>query len=312
MRLDLGYGDSAAHLAAEEYLLGPGASCAPEPGFPVVTQSAALPPDAVCTLLYESRPAVVIGSGQITHAEANDAANTRGVPVVRRISGGGAVYHGPGCLCFARILPCPDPKTLSLADCLAPVLAALRSLGVPAQTSHRHDILLSGKKLGGTAARLGRDRVLFHGTLLFDADLDALRAVLGPESRYLFGKGVASVPSPVTSLRESGAPFARLADFRAALLDALAPGEETLVFSGNAREERKLLAEKYASWEWNAGRNPDCRMALPLSDGTAAVLSLHRDRIVRCEHENDALCKALLGLPYRPDALEEAAARFSR
>ena len=228
--------DAAVNLATEQWL-----------------QEQALPP---VFFLYQNAPAVIVGKYQNVYAETDPAALRRDhVPVFRRCSGGGAVYHDAGNfnLCFVETLP---PGTdLSHDRYVQPLVQALRALGIPADKQRSCDIGVGGDKVSGSAQCVHAGRTLHHCTLLFDTDLAALE-------RYLRGNGglvsraVASVRSPVTDLcryyrggREQ---------FEADLLRALFPqGMQPLDLTAEQTEQiRRLAQEKYRTWAWNYAAGP--------------------------------------------------------
>ncbi len=169
--------------------------------------------------LYVNGPSVIVGRNQCPEAEADTGfCRAHGIPVLRRISGGGTVYHDPGNVNFSFLLNRGEVSVLD-GDFLTPVVRALASFGLSVEVGSRRELLLEGRKISGTAAHVTRDRQLFHGTLLYDTDLAMLRRVLrGDASRR--GRRVASVSSPVTNIADhlperwtTGEFLRRLADF---------------------------------------------------------------------------------------------------
>lgn len=163
-------------------------------------------------LLYINSPCVVVGRNQQPEAEADVEWCARaGVPVLQRVTGGGTVWHDEGNVNFAFI------ETVGRASALddkpfGPVISALHEMGVEAVAGGRGELLVADKKISGTASCVVKGRRLFHGTLLFDADLDAMRRALdgNPEKR---GRKVASVPSPVANLKPLLGRFDTAAEF---------------------------------------------------------------------------------------------------
>ncbi len=154
----------------------------------------------VC-MLWQNEPTVVIGKNQNAFAEVDlDALHADGVHLARRITGGGAVYHDLGNVNFSFLSAQSAQTGLDFAKFTAPILAALRSLGVDAELSGRNDLLLDGQKFSGNAQYSAGGRTLHHGTLLFDSDLTALSRYLRPDEEKLKGKGIKSVRSRVTNL----------------------------------------------------------------------------------------------------------------
>ncbi len=152
-------------------------------------------------LLYVNSPSVIVGRHQEPAAEADlDFCTRHNISVLRRVSGGGTVYHDHGNINYSFIVNRTATAPLD-RDFLAPVLAMLRSLGLNAVQGRRNDITVEGLKISGTASHLTRQRHLFHGTLLYDTDLTALESALKGDSS-LHGNRIASVPSPVANIRQ--------------------------------------------------------------------------------------------------------------
>lgn len=153
-------------------------------------------------MLWQNEPTVVIGKNQNAHAEIDmELARARGVHVVRRITGGGAVYHDLGNVNYSILSPSKGKDGIDFSYFTAPMIAALESLGVHAELSGRNDLTVDGKKVSGSAQHAEGDRVLHHGTLLFDSDLEALTAVLRVDEEKLRARAIRSVRSRVTNLR---------------------------------------------------------------------------------------------------------------
>ncbi len=153
-------------------------------------------------LLYINAPCVVVGRNQEAGAEANpEWCAARGIPVLRRISGGGAVWHDEGNVNWAFV-SAVDPAD-GVADNKAPLetmIAALRGMGIDAVAGKRGEILVDGMKVSGTAACVRQGRRLFHGTMLWDSDLASMERALAGDPT-LRGRRIASIPSPVANLR---------------------------------------------------------------------------------------------------------------
>ena len=150
-------------------------------------------------LFYINRPSVIVGRNQRIEAEVDtDYCLRHGIEIVRRLSGGGTVYHDYGNINYAFIVD-KDERPVLDRDFATPIIDALRPLGVEAVSGERKELLVGGYKISGTASHVARTRILFHGTLLHRTDLGALdRALRGDVSKR--GRKVASVPSPVMNL----------------------------------------------------------------------------------------------------------------
>ncbi|MDR0840292.1 MAG: lipoate--protein ligase [Christensenellaceae bacterium] len=255
-------------------------------------------------LFYRNAPAVVVGAYQNTHQETDAALlERRGIRLARRISGGGAVYHDLGNVCFAFIFPGQKIERLEIGAHLKPLVRALKQLGIPVQISPRNDILLNGFKISGTASRIHKDRLLLHGTLLYDADLKGLAGALGPERWLKHAKGVASVRSSVCNIRPQH-DFGDAQAFMRRLIAALDDKEPAVLPQEIIEKAHALAQSKYAAWSWKFGRNPRCSIALPVSfpDGTRDLVWL------ALEHETIQSVSAtrlqyLTGEPFKYDMI---------
>lgn len=154
-------------------------------------------------LLYVNRPAVVLGCNQVWMREVDrELCKSSGVELLRRITGGGTVYHDQGNLNYSFIRNKSGAGAGITADFLLPVVQVLGEMGVEAVVGKRKDLWLpSGFKISGTAAHLKGDRQIQHGTLLYDANVDLLDRVLQSPHKDVEAKGIASVPSPVKNIR---------------------------------------------------------------------------------------------------------------
>ena len=206
--------------------------------------------------LWRNAPSVIIGFNQDARAEVNlDFLQEKGILLARRVTGGGAVYHDLQNLNYSFIRPLPPSDRIDEHPAEVLMIAdALRSFGVDAQVSGRNDIFVDGHKISGYARRVWRDRELIHGTLMWDVDLDTLtRALDTPESK-LHRKGVASVRSRVTNLKDLLPRFSTVLELRDALYKALgSPGATTLT-EAQLAEVRAIRDSKFASPDWIYGR----------------------------------------------------------
>jgi len=155
--------------------------------------------------LYVNEPSVIIGSNQVIRNEVNlNFCAENNIRVVRRMSGGGAVYHDLGNLNYCFITNKTEGKSLLSADFLLPVVETLKLLNVPVEIGKRKDLWLQGGfKVSGTASHVSKNRELHHGTLLYDTDLDKLQKSLTVEDKDESLKGIVSVPSVVKNLKNS-------------------------------------------------------------------------------------------------------------
>ena len=204
--------------------------------------------------LWQNAPAVIIGLNQSAYAEVNlPYLESHGIVLARRVTGGGAVYHDLGNLNYSIAGP-----ALEVEQCYDVMADALRRLGLPAQRTGRNDILVDGRKCSGWAKRLSKDRMMIHGTLMWDVDLDVLTEALKTPGSKVTAKGIASVRSRVANLKDYLPQFPTLDAFRSALQEILADGDGEYSLTAAQREALDRSArEKFGTWEWNFGHSPE-------------------------------------------------------
>ncbi len=253
-------------------------------------------------MLWQNEPAVVVGRFQNTLEEINQAfIDAHGIPLARRISGGGAVYHDLGNVCFSFILRDVTPGTMDASKYIQPVANALCKLGLAVQATKRHDLTIDGKKFSGNAMALHKNRLLFHGTLLFDTDLDRLAQVLKPASDAIESKGIKSVRSKVTNLRSFAPAGMDVAQFKQTLEGLFLEGQQQKEYLPNSEDQaeiQKLVDGKFRSWDWIFGRNPAARVrSICRCGGGELELSLELDKgwLAACHIQSEAFELADIG-----------------
>jgi lipoate-protein ligase A len=211
-------------------------------------------------MLWQNHNAIIVGKHQNTLEEINAAfVKEKGIRVVRRLSGGGAVYHDLGNLNFTFITDADKQGGIDFAVFCEPIRNALLSLGVPVEISGRNDMTVDGKKFSGNAQYIKEGRVMHHGTILYDSDMGVLSQALKPGVDKIESRGVKSVQSRVTNIRPYMKTDMNVACFWAALKDfmvsAFDMGELTLGLGQNAAVE-ELKGRVYSQWSWNYGNSP--------------------------------------------------------
>nr|WP_325258881.1 lipoate--protein ligase [uncultured Oscillibacter sp.] len=214
-------------------------------------------------LLWQNDNTIVIGQNQNAEAEINRAfVSAHGIHVVRRSTGGGAVYHDLGNLNYSFITDAENAEQIAIQRFTEPVVQALKGLGLAAEASGRNDILVNGRKVSGTAQRWREGRILHHGTLLFDSDPDMVAGALNVDPEKFRSKGTKSVRSRIGNIRPCLERDMTLPEFWAYLKTALTGSG--LIPARLLPEELEgveaLKREKYDDWEWNFGRSPKYNM----------------------------------------------------
>jgi lipoate-protein ligase A len=212
--------------------------------------------------LYVHRPSVIVGKHQNTLEEVDKAyVESHGIVVARRLSGGGAVYHDAGNVNFSFVQRAKADEVSDFRKYTAPVIESLAGLGIEAMLSGRNDILIKDQKISGNAQCHRNNRLLSHGTLLYDADMSHLTKALNVDSLKIESKGVKSVRSRVTNIIEHmEKPMTALA-FKDYLQNDLIDRLGAEVWELPEEVLQWVEAEavtRFADWSWNWGESPAC------------------------------------------------------
>lgn len=224
----------------------------------------AMPKDDEYFMLWQNKNAIVVGKYQNTMQEINaEYVKEHDIAVVRRLSGGGAMYQDMGNLNFTFVVDQNADKSLDFDVFIRPVVKALGQMGVTAEQSSRNDIVIDGKKFSGNSQYNKGGRTMHHGTLLFGADLSVVGHALRPKADKIQSKGVQSVRSRVTNIRDALPRPLRLDEFKTILLAQMFEAnklEPYILSEEDLRAVQALRDEKYATWDWNYGRSPACNV----------------------------------------------------
>ena len=212
-------------------------------------------------LFYINQPSVIIGKNQNTIEEINtDYVEENGIIVVRRLSGGGAVYHDLGNLNFSFLTKDDGNSFNNYKKFTQPVVDALEKMGVNAELSGRNDILAEGRKVSGNAQFATKGRMFSHGTLMFDTEIDAVVSALKVKKDKIESKGIKSVRSRVANISEFIKEPMTIEQFRMEILKSIFGGEENIQYYELTEQDWEniysLSKERYQQWAWNYGKSP--------------------------------------------------------
>lgn len=233
--------DPYFNLASEEYLL----KCFREDVF----------------LLYRNHPCIVIGKHQNTLAQINfNFVKENGITVVRRISGGGTVFHDLGNLNFAFVTSGKEGELVNYSKYTLPIIQALGFMGLNVTLGDRNELLLGKLKISGTASHVYKNRVIHHGTLLFSSAIDDLKAALNVQPDRYMDRAVKSIPSRVTNIRDHLVDKIEIEEFQKRIYHHILNTMESNVrYTYNnldLKEIGKLRDSKFSTWQWNFGYSP--------------------------------------------------------
>lgn len=211
-------------------------------------------------MLWQNRNAIIIGKHQNTIEEINiPFVEEHQIKVVRRLSGGGAVYHDLGNLNFTFIADANESTKIDMAKFCLPVVKALAHIGIDAQISGRNDITIDGKKFSGNSQYVKKNRVMHHGTLMFNSNLTMLSQALKVAPDKVESHGVKSVRSRVTNISDYLEKSMTIEEFKNVFKNYMM--EQNDMFSYSLKREdinaiETIEKQRYATWEWNYGKSP--------------------------------------------------------
>ena len=216
--------------------------------------------DCFTVMLWQNANAVIIGRNQHTIQEINSSfVKENNIQVVKRLTGGGAVYHDMGNINYTIIKPGKYLANEDFAPNAKFIIDALNNMGVPAEFSGRNDILACGKKISGSARSYINNNTLFHGTLLFDANMDILSNALACDPAKMVSKGIKSVRSRVGNLKELYFPTLTTKEFlpifAQKIKEQFSDVQEEEIPNELIEKAELLAQERYRSWEWTYGSN---------------------------------------------------------
>ena len=264
---------------------------------------------------------VIIGKHQSAHRETDTKFITdHNIPVIRRISGGGTVFNDTGNLNFTLILNSKEGKQINFKKYTLPVISFLSTIGVDAKFEGKNDLKVEGLKISGNAEHIYRNRVLHHGTLLFDSDLELMKDALRKDTTKYETRAVSSNPSSVTNLisvlKNIAGNVDTINEFKTLMLSWFlknSPGSRIFDLNDKETENIKLLADtKYRTWDWNYAYGPEYLFKNDFKyNGTECFSNLHvKDGIIwgseiKGSGELERIGKKLIGCRHMVKDIQE-------
>lgn len=275
-------------------------------------------------LFYINKPSIIIGRNQNTIEEINtEFVEKEGITVVRRLSGGGAVYHDEQNLNFSFIQKDDGESFQNFAKFLQPIIEVLNKLGVPAEMQGRNDIAVNGRKISGNAMFSTKGRMFSHGTLMLDSEIDKVVSALKVRKEKIESKGIKSIRSRVANISEFLDEKITMDEFKALILkhifkvDDVKDVPQYVLTDEDWEKIHEISENRYQKWEWNFGKSPayNIQASHKFPAGLVDVrLDVQKGIIENCKIYGDffgignigELEKKLIGVRHDKQAMEEA------
>jgi len=279
-----------------------------------------------CFMLWRNEPSIIVGKHQNTLAEINAAyVRDNAIKVVRRLSGGGAVFHDLGNLNFTFIANGEHHQLVDFRKFTLPILEVLQKIDIEAKFEGRNDLTIDGRKFSGNAEHVYKNRVLHHGTLLFSATMTDLSNALNVDPSKFQDKAVKSVRSRVTNISEHLKQPMDVLEFRdlimAHMMESTPDASVYSFTSEDIKAIEKLRDEKYLTWEWNFGYSPKynftkavktnggkLEVALDVVNGVIENARFYGDYFNKLDPAD--IEKALVGAEHTEPAIRQRLMRF--
>ena len=275
-----------------------------------------------CFILWRNVPCILIGRNQNTVSEINiEFVKEHDIRIVRRLSGGGAVFNDLGNINFTFITNKDEDSAINFKKFAQPIINALRDLGIDAEFSGRNDITIEGKKFSGNAQYYWKDRVLHHGTLLFSGNLTDLSAALKTKPLKFEDKSVKSVASRVTNISRHLQQPMDVLEFREFLREHVMKANDIeQVYELTAEDWgaiQQLADARFSTWDWNFGSSPKYNLTnerrfaggtvelnMEVDKGIIKAVKIYGDFFGECDIAE--LEQALLGIKHDEGEIRKA------
>lgn len=303
--------DIRTNLATEQYLMNSGKI---EPPF---------------MLFYIEKPCIIVGRNQNTMEEINQKyCEEHGITITRRLSGGGAMYQDLGNMCFSFVVPSKNQKFGDFASLVKPVVDALHEMGITkAEVTGRNDIVVEGKKFSGNAMYSRNGKTFSHGTLMFDVDTSAVEGALRVPKDKIESKGIKSVRSRVTNIKQYLKPEYQELDiygFRDELIKHIyqvsdlneIKDQQYQLDEEDIAAIEELAQKTYKNWDWVFGKSPEFTVKrrrhftggtidarFKVDNGIIESLKIYGDFFGTGDKQE--VEQALIGKKYEPDEIRK-------
>ncbi len=274
-------------------------------------------------MLYRNKAAIIIGKHQNALAEINlDKCEEQNIEIVRRLSGGGTVFHDEGNLNYCFISKGEKGELINFRKYSKPVIDTLQSLDVNAKFEGKSDLTIDGMKFSGNASHIYRSKVMQHGTMLFSSDLDRLNSLLKVNPLKFKDRGIRSIRSRVTNITDHLASPLSIDEFKNKISKHIQNQfPDIKAYELNEADRiaiKKLMDEKYLKWEWNFGYSPKYKferlIGFPNGNILEIELDIEKGRIVRSEilgnciksNQISELEAILINIPHHKESLQLA------
>lgn len=274
-------------------------------------------------MLWINEPSVVIGKHQNVYAEVNHKYILQNnIPVIRRISGGGTVYHDKGNLNYTIINTEENrEKLINFEKFTDPIIKFFKSHGIIIHKYEKTNLGYNGQKVSGTAAHVHKNRVLNHGTLLYNTNIKTLIDIINTKSYSIEDKAVRSSVAKVVNLHDLVPDFKSIEDFKNSLfqflIDYYSISEVRSLTNEEIEETKRLINEKYSKNSWNYGYSPkyiikkdlninNHKLTIQLEVKKGIIVDLHIKSDLLPNDINEKLRKLIVGLHHDPVTINES------